>query len=167
LISSRIRWCCPTGLCRRDDGTVLAVSLWFNRDPRDHGYYPRGGGSDDAYTRRALELARNAAESVHAGIKAHGIGVRDGRALWARDNDAEWQLGLHCLSQTARRLAHEPNAYCIDHPAGAYGVLREEFDALKLGHAMQGLDPRRAEYLRSERPEPLRWTWPPPGRTSA
>jgi hypothetical protein len=166
-VNPRIRWYCPTGLCRRDDGTVLAVSLWFNRDPRDHGYYPRGGGSDDAYTRRALELARNAAESVHAGIKAHGIGVHDGRALWARDNDAEWQLALHCLSQTARRLAHEPNAYGIDHPAGAYGVLREEFNALKLGQAMQGLDPRHAEQLRSERPEPLRWTWPPPGRTSA
>jgi hypothetical protein len=166
-VNPRIRWACPTGLCRRDDGTVLSLSLWFNRDPRDHGYYPRGGESDDAYTRRALELARNAAESVQAGIKAHGIGVRDGRALWARDNDAEWQLGLHCLSQTARRLAHEPNAYEIDHPGGAYGVLRKEFDALKLGQAMQGLDPRDAERLRSQRPEPLRWTWPGPGRASA
>jgi hypothetical protein len=144
----RIRWVCPNGLCKE-------VTLWLARNPRDVTWWPRGGDSKYASTRRALELYRAVVESMFAVLKQNGIGVRDGRALWARDNGITWLIGLHFLWRTAQRLAHESNNY---------EYLREEF--VDLGFARPGSAPSAAvmDAVAMRRPEHLRWSWPGPLR---
>jgi hypothetical protein len=144
----RVRWVCPSGLCKE-------VTLWVASNPRDFTYWPRGGDSKDAYTRRALELYRSVVESMFAVLKQNGIGVRDGRPLWARDNGITWLIGLHFLWRTAQRLAHESRNY---------DFFREEF--VELGFQRPGSAPTIAQMdaLLERRPAHMRWSWPPPSR---
>jgi hypothetical protein len=143
----RIRWICPNGLHEE-------VSLWVAMNPRDFTWWPRGGDSEDAHKRRALELYRSVVESMFAVLKQNGIGVRDGRPLWARDNGITWLIGLHFLWRTAQRLAHE---------SGNYEFFREEF--VDLGFA-PGSAPTAAvmDAVAMHRPAHLRWSWPGPRR---
>jgi Transposase DDE domain len=144
----RVRWSCPNGLCREQ-------FLWVAQDPRDHTFWPRGGDSRRAYIRRALEVRRTAVESQFGIAKHYGIGVHDGRPLWARDTGITWLLGLHYVGRSAKRVVHE---------TGAYALLLEEFRAL-------GFDKPRAtpslaldRQHRQRRPPHLQFTWPQPAR---
>jgi hypothetical protein len=153
--NARVRWICPNNLC----GAVSPreVSLWVAENPRDHTWWPRGGDSDHAYDRRALETYRAVVESLFSVAKHNGIGTRDGRALWARDRGITWLFGLHLLGVTARRVAHE---------TGAYELLKDEF--LELGFHRKGTTPSEAtmrEAARRRLPR-LQWSWPEPARAT-
>lgn len=113
-----------------------------------------GGDSKDAVKRRALELYRAVVESLFAVLKQNGIGIRDERALWARDNGITWLIGLHFLWRTAQRLADA---------SGNYEFFREEFVDLGL---RPGSAPTGAvmDEIARHRPAHLRWSWPGPRR---
>jgi hypothetical protein len=129
--------------------------LWFDKDPCDHSWWPREGDSDHAYAWRALETRRSAVESLYSVLKHCGVGVHDGRALWARDAGINWLLGLHLLGRSAKRLAHE---------TGAYAVFEQEYRALGLHQPGATPDDDLMVALTKRRPPHLQWSWPAPAR---
>ena len=146
---ARVRWSCPNNLCRE-------VSLHLRDNPRDHTWWPRVGAGNHTLDRRALEIYRNSVEAAFAGVKLGCIGTRDSCALWARDDGAAWLLGLHFLSRTARRVAHE---------TGVYGFFADEFRELGLHQTGSPVSDDRMRALFESRPAQFRWRWPTPGRT--
>jgi hypothetical protein len=145
---ARVRWECPSGLCK-------PVDLFAHTDPSSHTYWPRATESSQGAMRRAHELSRNTPESGFSAEKHNGIGTRDNPPLWARDQGIRWLTAMHMALGTTRALAHV---------TGDYGLLADEYQSLGLHTDGHPPTQRMIEQAEARRPEHLRWRWPPPAR---